>query len=53
MIAKMSKMSSLALCQHTNLVGGKDHIGKVDRTSVEIERHQKENRKWKTPVMLQ
>jgi len=49
----MSKRSSLALYQHTNLFGAKDHIGKVDRTSVEIERHQKENRKWKTPVTLQ
>jgi hypothetical protein len=53
MIAKMSKSSSLAMCQHTNLVGAKDHKGKGDRTSVEIERHQKENRKWKTPVILQ
>jgi len=53
MIAKMSKRSSLALCQHKNLVLAIDHTGKGDRTSVEIERHQKENRKWKTPVMLQ
>jgi len=53
MVAKMFKRSSLALCQHTNLVGGKYHTEKVDRTSVKIERHQKGNRKWKTPVMLQ
>jgi len=53
MVAKMYTRSSLALCQHTNLVGAKDHTGKVDRTSVEIDRHQEENSKWMTPVMLQ
>jgi dihydrodipicolinate synthase/N-acetylneuraminate lyase len=40
----MSKRSPLTLYQHMNLVGAKDHTGKVDRTSVEIERQQKEKR---------